>query len=183
MVVLYISLLDDGERQVSDRLYKEYRQVMFKAAYDILKDASLAEDAVHNAFEHIAGHLYKLSDIKSVGTKAYLLIVVKNDAKKIYNKRKPLQDCVDITDNEYLLPEAENTENEVIKRLSKQRIFMCLSEMSPKYRDVLLMKYYFGHNDKVIAAALGINVDAVRKRLERARKEMTMKYRGDDGEE
>lgn len=68
-------------------------------------------------------------------------------------------------------------------KLSKQRFYKCLSEMKPKYRDILLMRYYFEKDDKVIAVSLGLTDSAVRKRLERARKDLILRYRGDNGEE
>ncbi len=183
MLLLYINVFDDDSRLLSGLLYREHKITMFKAAYKILKDEHLAEDAVHNAFENISAHLYKLNNVKSVSTKAYLIIVVKNAAKKIYNKRKPLQDCVSIHDNDFRISGRSDTESEVIGKLSKQRIIKCLGEMDSKNSDILLMKYYLEKNDKVIASSLGISDSAVRKRLERARKDLILRYRGENGEE
>lgn len=84
---------------------------------------------------------------------------------------------------DYRVPDASETENEVMGKLSKQRFYKCLSEMKPKYRDILLMRYYFEKDDKVIAVSLGLTDSAVRKRLERARKDLILRYRGDNGEE
>ena len=183
MLLLYISVLSDGERRISGLLYSEHKLTMFRAAYAILKDCYLAEDAVHNAFENVSGHLDQLSDIKSTGTASYLIITVQNAAKKIYNKRKPLQDSVDVQDKMYELRNATDTEDKLIDGFSKELISKCLKQMDPQYSTVLIMKYYLQKDNQKIAKALGLSQGAVRKRLERARKDFIKRYRGENGEE
>jgi len=163
-------------------LYTEHKLTMFKAAYNILEDEHLAEDAVHNAFENISRHLERSNNPQSIQTTAYLITVTQNAAKKIYNKRKPLQNQVDIHENEYRLRNVTDTESEVMGKLSKERFLSCLQKMAPKYRDVLLMKYYMQKSDKEIAAALELSSSAVRKRLERARKDLIKRYGGENSE-
>lgn len=183
MLLLYISVLSDGERKISGLLYSEHKLTMFKAAYTILKNDYLAEDAVHNAFENISGHLNKLSDVKSVGTVSYLIMTVQNAAKKIYNKRKPLHNNVDVREKGYRLRSATDTEDEFIGKFSKELISKCLNQMEPQYSTVLIMKYFLQKDNKRIAEALELSDSAVRKRLERARKDFIKRYRGESGEE
>ena len=51
MLSVYLSMLDTpADKGFIERLYKEYEQELFSAAYQILKNSSDAEDAVHEAF-------------------------------------------------------------------------------------------------------------------------------------
>lgn len=183
MFLLYLSLMDDGERRLVECLYNEYKYAMFDAAYDILNDQHLAEDAIHTAFVNISNHLQKLRDVKCIRTKVYLLTAVKNTAKKMYNSRKPIYNYMDISENDCVAVDSRTPEKQLMGKLSQKLMEKCLIEMKPKYRDVLIMKYYLDKDDKSIAQALDITDSAMRKRLERARKEFISRYRGDDGEE
>lgn len=178
--LLLMSALDVNERKLALLLYQRYKHAMFDAAYDIIKDDGLAEDAIHTTFVDISNHLHKLCDIDSVRTKAYLLTAVKNTAKKMFNNRKCV--CGYVETNVKLTDvSADSTpEKIVLRKLSQLRMEKCLMEMTPKYRDILIMKYYMENDDRIIAKAFGISCVAVRKRLERARKEFIVRYGGVD---
>ena len=92
MLAFYLTLLDTTEEKGKfEQLYLLYRQDMFKTAYSILKNDFEAEDAVYEAFIIVIKNLEKISEIKCPQTHAYLIIIVKNLALKIYNERKKRQ--------------------------------------------------------------------------------------------
>lgn len=68
-------------------LYEKYRYLMFKIARNILRDPYLAEDAVHDAFVHIAQNMNKIGEIESLYTKRYLVTVAKNAAIDLYRRQ------------------------------------------------------------------------------------------------
>ena len=55
-----------------------------------------------------------------------------------------------------------------------------LKNLSPKYRDVILLKYTHGLTRKEIAETLGISEETVKKRLYRGQKELTEKAKEED---
>lgn len=51
MLQFYLSMMNSGEdKALVEFLYNEYKQLMFKTAYAILRNRESAEDAVHDAF-------------------------------------------------------------------------------------------------------------------------------------
>ena len=91
MFMFYLSMLETPEEKLLiEQLYSQYRQMMYKISFSILKDSFDAEDAVHNTFIGIirSSYLLNLSDVNSRETKAYIITAVKHSAIKIYNKRK-----------------------------------------------------------------------------------------------
>ena len=51
MLLIYISMLDsDEDKHIFIELHDEYSQLMYRIAYGILRDSSLAEDAVQRKF-------------------------------------------------------------------------------------------------------------------------------------
>ena len=54
-MIVYLQLIDTAEdRSKFERLYEQYKQLMFYTAFQILKRPQDAEDAVHHAFLSIA---------------------------------------------------------------------------------------------------------------------------------
>lgn len=91
MLGFYLALLDTAEdKSRFEELYLTYRQDMYKTAFAILRSPQSAEDAVHEAFMIVIGKLNKISEINCPQTRAYLIIIVKNLALKMYNEVKKL---------------------------------------------------------------------------------------------
>jgi RNA polymerase sigma-70 factor (ECF subfamily) len=73
-----------------EELYSQYRHIMYRVAYGILKD-NLAEDAVHAAFLKLAENNYQIDEIICNKTRAFMVIVIRSTALNLYsrnNKRK-----------------------------------------------------------------------------------------------
>ena len=68
-------------------LYEKYRKLMFYIANNILNDEYLAEDAVHQTFIKIK-NLDKIDDVSCHKTKSFIVIMVRNTAINMYNRRK-----------------------------------------------------------------------------------------------
>lgn len=61
MLFFYLSALDTQEERTKfEDIYKKYGKLMKYVAYNILRDDSLAEDAVHNAFLKLMKYLIEL---------------------------------------------------------------------------------------------------------------------------
>ena len=89
MLGFYLALLDTAEdKSRFEELYLTYRQDMYKTAFAVLRSPQSAEDAVHEAFMIVIGKLNKISEINCPRTRAYLIIIVKNLALKMYNESK-----------------------------------------------------------------------------------------------
>lgn len=169
MFHLYLNLLDTEEKKSkTEELYHTYKGLMLKIAFDILKDYHLANDALHNAFLKIIHHLSKLNQLPCHKTKAYLVIVIENISKTMYNKRKK-QELIFFDELEYELQDHKNLEEEVSNQLTVQYVFEKIKLLPEKYKDILTLRYVNDLSDKAIAERLEISNSAVRKRLERAR--------------
>lgn len=61
MLMLYMSLIETEEEKVKfEKIYVQYRKLMYVCAKEILRSDHLAEDAVHEAFLKIAKYLDKI---------------------------------------------------------------------------------------------------------------------------
>ncbi len=167
MLGFYLALTkDNGDKRKFEELYYCYRQDMFKSAYSILKDDREAEDAVHEAFMIVLNKLEKISEIKCPQTRAYLIIIVRNIAFKLYNKRKNAAESLDDNDIEDNL----NTEDEVILRIETEKAALLLKQLPENYYQMLYLEQYMGLSISEIAESTGITYENAKKRLQRAKR-------------
>ena len=73
--------------KIISELYRLHEEKMYVEAKRILNDHALAEDAVNQAFLKIMNRLDKLKDEDTNITAGFLIIVVRNVAFTMYNKR------------------------------------------------------------------------------------------------
>ena len=138
---------------------------MFVEAKGILKDNYLAEDAVHNAFVKIISNLEKFNKIDCQETRNLIVIIIRSVSIDMYRKRNREFENTDILDKEISI----ETDFSIIE---VDNILKEIDVLPDIYKDILLLKVEYGYKDREIAKLLGIKVDTVSKRLERARKQL-----------
>lgn len=167
MIFLYLSVLDtDDERSKFEKLYDEHKNTLFNVAYKILNDVQLAEDAVHEAFISLAKNMDKIIDRNCIQIRNYLIIIVKNAALRIYNKRKKEVCVEDLSD---VMLDLNSVEINVDNKCIQEKLFEMIKDLDYKYADVLILKYFYDMSNKEIAAALGISLENVKIRLIRGK--------------
>ena len=139
MLVYALTLVSAQDRTKLEKLYYEYRSVMFCAANEILHNEHETEDAVQQAFMKIAENLDKVPDELSNKTKAFVVTIAENTAIDRYRKLKRHGDCE-------LCEEACG-----IEANSADELVSCILKLPARYRQFILLKYYHGarHAEKL----------------------------------
>lgn len=164
MIAIYLSVIDtEQDKNKFEILYTTYRKLMFYVANRILEDQHLAEDAVHQAFLKIIENLDKIEGVHCHKTKSYIVIIVRNDAIDIYNRRKR-NTTVPLEQMEFCISDETYSRSEDLDYLTK-----AVMKLPVIYKEVLTLKYVQELSNAEIAQTLGISEATVRKRLERAR--------------
>lgn len=159
-----------------EKLYYTYRNFMYDEAYAILNDQSLAEDAVSEAFVRIIKNLDKIKIENSSHIRNFLVIVCRNIAIDIYNKRK--REVLTMSEVEFV---ADSTpEDLIINSESVRRIMDIVNNMNPIYRDTLILSRVYDMSRADIASFFGISAEAVTKRLQRAKIEIKKQLAKED---
>lgn len=164
MLQFYLQLLEtEEEKQGFELLYETYRKLMHWVANGILHDDYLAEDAVHEAFMRIIKNFHKINEISCPETKSFVVIIVRNVALSMRDKKQPEED----------LPE-EITEisfrfDETVDEICRKEILDTILSISDTLKEVLLLYGYYGYSIGEIARLLDITEAAAYKRLQRAR--------------
>lgn len=159
-MIIYLQAIEDpGDREKFAELYKHYRAYMLKIANEILDNAFDAEDALHNAFVSISEHMDKVQDISSKMTRGFVAIVVERKAIDIYRQRSRFV-SLDAIEREIGISFPPPEDDDLAR---------CLSKLSPKYRHVIMLKYYYGYTINEIADIFKMKPAAVSKLDQRAK--------------
>lgn len=150
-----------------DQLHKLHQQVMYHVALRILKDHQLAEDAVQESFLRIARSFSKIGEVDSPQTRVFVVTVVRNISLKML-ARLGRQVFVEGYDPDLLT--ADNLEESLIDQLDYEMVIKAIHALPPIYRDALLLYYVDELNTVEIAQRLCIEVETVKKRVQRGRR-------------
>lgn len=171
MLSVYLMMIDNSDDKVKfEKVYKSFKNIMLNRAYEIVKDRQLAEDAVHNAFLKIINNLPKIYDADSNETKWYVIVIVTNEAKKIYNKENKIlkAELMDVESDFNL--EAIVEDKNIVEKVKRE-----IDLLPEIYRDTMSLKYYNDLSNKEISSVLSIPISTVKKRLQRGRKILIQK--------
>lgn len=166
-LIIYFALTcESDDREKLALIYEKHKRIMYSAAYSILFDCYLAEDAVHEAFIAIARNISKLGAAESRETAAYAVRAAKTRALNILEKNKKEvfldEESVDIAFE-------ESEFDRVIAKSEISAIAECINRLPQKYRIVIVLRYIDDMKPSLIAQNLGLKIDTVKKRLLRGR--------------
>ncbi|MDD6174735.1 MAG: sigma-70 family RNA polymerase sigma factor [Firmicutes bacterium] len=173
MLFLCLGLLETEEEKTKfELLYEQYRKLMKYIACGILHDEYLAEDAVHDTFLKLTKYLDSIETVDSPKTKAFIAIITESVCKDMYAKRRREQ-TTSFDDAASVL-----IQNDLFLQRDNQTVIASkINQLPEMSRYILILRYLHGYNSKEIADILNLNDGLVRKRLERARRELTVLLR------
>lgn len=146
---------------------KDYQQILFPYAYNILGSAEDAKDAIQDVLSN-----YVATPREGVeNEKNYLIKSVINHSINLRNRRKKL------SYGEVWLPEPVATEladtNINLKDIVSYSLLILLEQLNPKERAVFILKEGFGYSHQEISEVLSGTVELSRKLLSRAKSKLS----------
>ena len=162
-MIIYLQMIDaPEEKHKFEILYTKYRGLMFYIANGILNNEQDAEDAVHSAFVSIAENIQKIEDPLCPKTKGYIVTIVENKAIDMYRRKQRL-------------PQAlfeEETVGLSVAYDGADAVARCFSLLPAQARQILLLKYRYGYDNREIAKILNISEANAIKRIQRAKQKL-----------
>ena len=159
-LAMAVSMLGSVEEEARFRdLVDHYERLMFYIARKYVSDVEEQKDVVQESLMALARNFYKISDIKSHETKAYVVTVVESKAINQYHKNKRQLPTEPLEEVQGLAVEYEG-ENQVTQ---------CILKLPARDREFMLLKYVNGLNNKELAEIFQISVAGVRKLEQRAK--------------
>ena len=154
----------DSARARFNKLVSEYSQDVFRYAFWLCRDKTMAEELSQETFMRAWKAIDSLQDDQAA--KSWLFTIVRREnARQYERKRLDTVDDPDFDRVEATRPEYDtSTEAFVLRR--------ALEELPEEYREPLVLQVIGGYSTEEIAAQLEIKAGAVMTRLFRARKKL-----------
>ena len=159
-----------GLAELFDEVYETLFPLIYRIAFRIVGDSSIAEDVAQEAFIRYYERAEPLPDMDQ--TKYWLIRVVKNlslnHEKKRGRERKMFSKL-----KEKAPVFSESGESEVMKKETGSIVREALMELPHNLRTVLVLKEYGHMNYKEIGSVLGISEGNVKVRVFRGREKLS----------
>lgn len=144
---IFLMMIDTPEdRSKFEKMYITYKGLMYHIAYKILNNEHDAEDAVHSAFIKIAENIRKIDNPMCPKTQNYVVTIVENKSIDLYRANQKKKSGL-------YLDEISGIE---VEESYVHGLSACMAKLSPRYRQVILLKYYHGYSCREIAKQLNL---------------------------
>ena len=150
-----------GERGAMDDLFSTYGRLAYGIALRVVRDPSLAEDAVQDAFLSIWKTATAYCEDRA-SESSWIVMLVHRRAVDIV--RRAERRAVELT----LYDEHPAEDTAFVDPYEAARVRGALTQLSPKERECLELAYYDGLTQTEVAERLGIPVGTVKSRTMRA---------------
>lgn len=164
--MFFAAIQNERDKLNVERLYYQYRKLMYREAVLISDNAQDAEDAVSESFIRIIRNLHKIDENNCPRTRAFLVIICRNVAIDGLKKKRHTTEYDDETYEQQ--NGGSNLDDIIISKETFARAKEAIQSLDTKYQDVLLLKRVYGFSREEIADMFGITVETVKKRLVRA---------------
>ena len=147
-------------REAVLRLYREQYAPLVRLARLLVRDASIAEDLVQDAFVRLYGAWGRIRDPEKAP--AYLRQTVVNLARG-----RARREAVALRRRPDPPPDEISAEEAAAGRATRREVADALGRISPRQRECLVLRHWAGLSESEIADAVGVSVGSVRTHLKR----------------
>jgi len=157
-----------GETALFEILMRRYNQRIYRAVRSIVRDEHEAEDVMQQAYVNAYTHLHQFAERATFST--WLTRIAINEAlARVRPRRIRLADDIDETLMNEIESNTPNPEQQAVATELKNAVENEIAVLPESYRSVLMLREVEGLSTAETAECLGLNEDAVKQRLHRAR--------------
>ncbi|WEJ62283.1 sigma-70 family RNA polymerase sigma factor [Thiomicrorhabdus lithotrophica] len=147
-----------------EQLVSAYANDLYRYAYWLCKQPTLAEDLVQETFARAWKSIESLKDEKA--GKAWLITILRRENARLYEKYQP--QLLEI--EESLV--ADDYRNEPSNKLEKEQLHHMILKLPDEYKEPLILQVMWGFSGDEIANELDLKLATVNTRLFRARQQL-----------
>ena len=155
-----------------ERIYSEYKKLMYYTAMKFVNNTDHADDIVHSAFLRIIKHIKKIESFTPQMQKGYIIYIVRNLSIDFLKQSENILTVPFEKHTAYIEDDKYDTERIVISKLEIKKVMDCIDNLEPKYSTAVFHRYVLGFSMIEIAKMLDITVENARVRCHRGRKKL-----------
>lgn len=167
--ILWMSFKNGDDRSF-ELIYRKYADALFRYGIQFTSNESLVKDAIHDVYVKLYNDRQRLKT--EVNIKFYLFTCLKNH---LYNllKRELFFDKVDIEENEYLDPGAEEQVTLTLNQSELQEtVRKVLGMLTDRQREIIYYRYIEELSIEEIAVLMDMNYQSVQNSIQRSIKKI-----------
>jgi|Deesub1362B_J571_1020462.scaffolds.fasta_scaffold02187_6 RNA polymerase sigma-70 factor (ECF subfamily) len=158
----------DGDQEAFAKLVEAYQTQVYNLAYRMLGNHEDAEDAAQETFLRAYYRLKSYDTTRNFLT--WLLAICSHHCIDQLRRRRFTRLLVEELPPRRWIESQEGPEETVINRERREEVQALLNRLPPRYRAVVVLRYWYDLSYKEIAETVGITESAVKTRLHRARR-------------
>lgn len=181
MMILLFGVLNDEQRELVERIFREHRGRFLRISFKIVKSEETAEDVVSTAFIKIMDNIEKIADLPCPQMTAFCVTIVKNASIDVLReiRRSAHLDSWDGVSDE----SSDDLADECIRNADVRRLTGLIDRLDPDDRRFVYLRYAEEMEYKEIGRLLNISEDAAKKRGQRLVKKLKKLYEGGEQHE
>lgn len=172
-----VQRLCQGDEDAYRELVVTYSRRLLAVARRFLRNDADAQDALQDAFVSVARAIGTFQKGSSIGTWLHTIVVrtslMKLRSRRRQEKERPIEDLLpryhDDGHRANVGPAWPEVESPAEREETRAMVRQCIDQLPESYRVVLMMRDIDGLDTEETATLLGMNVNAVKTRLHRAR--------------
>lgn len=172
LLTTLMALIDEpSDKEKFEKLYWACRSKMYYQAYNVLNNRFLAEEAVQESLIKIAKNIKSVKYPADNSTISFIMTVTKRTAiDKARVELKVYPDSIDDEDNFVDYPDTKAIDIEkAVTEQGLEKIYNAINNLSPAYREAIILKIIHGYSNSEIAKLLKLNPKTVEMRIYRGR--------------
>jgi RNA polymerase sigma-70 factor (ECF subfamily) len=174
-ITTLIKQIETGDPEAFRLLFERYKNLVFRSAYLMLDDAPDAEDVLQEVFVLVHRHLSSYRPEKGAFT-TWLYAITANQCRNRRRVKRVL--TIPLSWIQDFRGRANMDEASDLDR--KQPILQALDKLSPKVRDVVILRYYNELSYAEIAEVLAVPIGTVQSRLNWGLKKLRQELEAND---
>ncbi len=170
------------ENEFVQGLYEQYEQMLYRIAFNILKNSADAEDAVQECFVRVIKNLDKIYAVPRNELRFYLVIIVRNVCLTMLKKKNRHVE-LDI-DEQYDIAAEQSPEEDFLAKCGAEEIRSAVMSLSAEDCELLWLLLFKELSVKEITellcgrrSAYSLKPATVRSRIYRAKKRLIQKLK------
>jgi len=175
----------EQEKKSFEKIYKEYRPLLYVTANNILQNNADAEDAVQSCFLKLAEKYHRYRKLNDEEMLRLCIVIVRNKAVDIlreYQKVAYFSEEESFTED--LIPDSSpEISEQVIKRHEELLVLRGMGQLNEKDRQFLYLHYVLGLKMNEIGTLFGMSPEAVRQKMHRSRSNLAKQLNRDEFED
>lgn len=171
-----IELFFERNEKAISEIAEKYGRLCRKIAFEILQNEQDVEECLNTAYVKLWN---SIPPKNPQSLKGFLCVIVRNTALDTYDSfNSRFKECYDELSE--LMADNRTVESSIDSKELGNAINSFIEKQNNTNGNIFVSRYYFGMSFEAISEQLGINVNAVEKRLSRMRKELR-KYLNERG--